>query len=31
MSAYKVINCPISQPKNMFLDTQKNRLNETVF
>ena len=29
MSAYKVINCLISQPKHVF-GTQKNRLNEKV-
>ena len=30
MSAYKVINCLISQPETYVLGTQKNRLNETV-
>ena len=29
MSAYEVINCLISQPKHIFLGTQKNCLNET--
>ena len=29
MSAYKGINCLISQPKTYVLNTQKNRLNET--
>ena len=30
MSAYKVINCLISQPKHIVVGTQKNRRNETV-
>ena len=30
MSAYKEINCLISQPKHYVVDTQKNRRNETV-
>ena len=30
MSAYKEINCLISQPKHYVVGTQKNRRNETV-
>ena len=30
MSAYKKINCLISQPKHYVVGTQKNRRNETV-
>ena len=30
MSAYKEINCIISQPKHYVVGTQKNRRNETV-
>ena len=30
MSAYKEINCLISQPKHYVVGTQKNRCNETV-
>ena len=30
MSAYKEINCLISQPKHYIVSTQKNRRNETV-
>ena len=30
MSAYKEINCHISQPKHYGVGTQKNRRNETV-
>ena len=30
MSAYKEINCLISQPKHYVVGTQKNRGNETV-
>ena len=30
MSAYKEINCLISQPKHYAVGTQKNRRNETV-
>ena len=30
MSAYKEINCLISQPKHYVLGNQKNRRNETV-
>ena len=30
MSAYKEINCLISQPKHYVVGTQKNRHNETV-
>ena len=31
MSAYKEINCLISQPKHYDVGTQKNRRNETSF